>query len=259
MEIMKNVQMFVLATVALAIGSQKAEAQWTVFDPATYGEVGAVWSENVSMNVKLDLTLVQITNILKQATKIYGLAEQESTFLSKGQIRQAVGFFAQVADIPGHDSWNKVMREAGSLANADSAWQEMANPNMAARNRIAMADSFAASALQSLGNCNSAATTNGNNLGGLEAMILSGEPGANTAANQRNLANLSASQQIRYLQCQENLDEQRTKLELLRAHEARDRDQSVINTNTAIDNYNASAGGEYNTSPDESWRRQGMH
>jgi hypothetical protein len=177
MEIMKSLQMVILATVALAIGSQKAEAQWAVFDFATYGEVGAVWSENVSMNVKLAETLVQTTNILRQATQIYGLAEQESTFLSKGQIPQAVGFFAQVAAIPGHDSWNKVMREAGSLANADSAWQQMANPNMAARNRIAMADSFAASALQSLGNCNSAATTNGNNLGGLETIILSGAAG----------------------------------------------------------------------------------
>jgi hypothetical protein len=82
---------------------------------------------------------------------------------------------------------------------------------------------------------------------------------ANTAANQRNVGNLTAAQQVRYQQCLENLQEQQAKLTLLHVQEMRDRDQRATSVYTNIDTYNAASGGQWNTYPAEDLLLTGMH
>ena len=108
-----------LLTVLLTVVPEKAQAQWTVFDPSTYSELGAVWSEDVSTGVKEFAEEVkQMTSLLTQTIEIYNLAKTEASFLEKGHILQAVGFAAVHATIPGHPDWDKAMITAGGFGGS---------------------------------------------------------------------------------------------------------------------------------------------
>ncbi len=243
----------------LTLTPQKAEAQWTVFDPTSYVVFGKIWDEDVSTGVKMAQTVQQGTQLISQGLKNYNLAMQETQFLEKGQILQAVGFAAQHAIIPGHPGWDTTMMTAGGLAAAGVTWQNMTNPNMSLQSRMAMLNSFATSSLNSLGSCNSAAINNSTALGSLQSLAISMAPANNTAASLGALNNMNQTQAIHYLQCQENLAEQRLKLQLIQAHESMDRDQYTTATNTTIDTYNGSGGGMWNVSPEQDYRLTGMH
>lgn len=248
-----------LLVISFGITPQNARAQWTVFDPSTYAEMGEVWNQDVSMNVKLAAELQQGASLLTQTMQIYGLATREATYLSKGQVLQGLGFAAQHAIIPGQPGWDSAMMTAGGIARAGLTWQQMTNPSTSLQSRIQLANSFGTSALNAIGNCYAAAQSNSSSLSQLQLMVSDTGGAANTAANQRNVGNMTAAQQLRYHQCEENLQEQQAKLALLHAQEMMDRDQSVMNTNHTVDIYNAAGGGSYDTSPDEDLRRTGMH
>lgn len=231
---------FVFALCALAIGCavvpREAQAQiitQDIFSPANYAMYGKIWASDLTNLQKWELELAQGLKTYNNAVQIYGMASQEASYLKNKQILMAVGFLAQHAIIPGQPGWDKALTAAGKIASAGAVWQQMAAPGSSLQSRIAMSDSFATSAINSIGSCNQAANTNGASLGSLEQMASDLSPGANTRANQANISNMSQTQQLRVAQCQQNLQSQIAKLQLVQIQNQRSQDQYLLDKQTS--------------------------
>lgn len=219
------------------VSAGKADAQWAVFDGASYAELGTIWSQNVATNVKLAQELTQGLKLYNNAVQIYGVASQEASYLRNKQVLLAVGFLAQHAVIPGQPGWDHALTTVGGIANASAVWQQMTAPGglnsfQAMSNRIKLADSFGASTLNAIGSCNAAAAQSNNSITSLEQMASDLNPSANTRANQANLNNMGQTQQLRIQQCQHAMQTQQAQLQMLHAMQERDQDQAVLNMDT---------------------------
>jgi hypothetical protein len=221
------------ALLALTVVSPGvASAQFAVFDGASWTELGTIWNEDVSNGVKLSQELQQGLKLYQNAVQIYGLASQEATYLRNKQILLAVGFLAQHAQIPGQPGWDKALTAVGGIANAGRIWQQMTAPGatnsfQALNARIAMADSFGASALNAIGSCNAAAAQSDGSIASLEMMAIDLNPATNTRAAQGNLSNMGTTQQLRIQECQHNIQLQQAKLQTLQTMAQRARDQQM--------------------------------
>jgi len=227
----KNTTVHFLLTSSVLLGiaaavPQQAHAQLATFDAASFANLGHIWNEDVSTSLKISQEIQAATAILNNGLKIYGLAMQETQFLKKGQVLQAVGFLAQHAQIPGHQQWDSALTAAGGMAFAANSVQQMMLPGQSMQNRIAMAASFSTAMLNSIGSCNAAAASNSNALAGLQQMAMDMNPSANTQSQQANIANLSMAQQLQMEECKQNLQQQIAKAHMLTMMERLDRDQS---------------------------------
>jgi hypothetical protein len=182
-----------------------AAAQFLVHDPVNLLALIKQLASEVQNGATLAQQLQTGLKLYNNAVQLYGVASQEASFLKNKQILLAAGFLAQNAMIPGQPGWDKALTTAGGIAGAGAAWKQMTAPGGSLQNRIKMADSFAASMLNSVGSCNAAAAQSDGSLGKLEQMAADLSPAANSRANQANLGNMASTQQLRVQECQHNL------------------------------------------------------
>jgi hypothetical protein len=246
-----SVHFLLSATLLLwltAITPEKASAQLATFDASGFAQMGKIWNEDVSTNTKLAQELAQALKLFNQTVQIYGIALQETQFLKKGQVLQAIGFAAQHAYIPGHTQWDNAMTAAGGVAYAGATVQQLMTPGQSMQNRILMSNSFATSMLSTLGSCNVAAAQNQGAAAALQQMAMDMNPAANSRANQANLTNLGIAQQLQIMQCQQNMQREEAKAHLLNTMQTMDRDQSAQSTYANVDTIYAN-NPMWNTSP----------
>jgi hypothetical protein len=210
--------------------------QLPTFDASNFITNVKNWGQGIQNGATATQTLQNGMKLLSQATQMYGIASQEVSYIKNKQILLAVGFLAQHAMIEGQPGFDKALSAASGIAYAGQQWQKMLAPGASLQSRIAMANSFAADALNSIGSCNQAAAGNAGSLASLEQMSVDLNPAANTRANQANISNMSQTQQLRVAQCQQNVQLQQAKMQLLEVQERQQRDQAMLTqrANTAI-------------------------
>ena len=231
-----------LATLVLTgltvVSPQAANAQFAVFDASNWAMMGQIWNSDISTGIKMSQELQQGLMLYNNAVQIYGVASQEASYLRNKQILMAVGFLAQHAMIPGQPNWDRALTATAGITYAGTVWQQMTargaiNSMQAIKSRIQLADSFGVSMLNSVGSCNAAAQQTNGALSSLEQMAIDLTPSANTRANQANLNNMGQTQALRVQQCQQNIQQQQAKLQMLHAMAQREHDQAIYNMRTA--------------------------
>ncbi len=224
---------------AFSLFPSHAQAQWAVFDGASYAELGTIWSENVSTNVKLAQTVVQGGTLISQGLQIYNLALRETTALRNKQWMQAAGYLSHL-NIPGQPNWTIALRSGGGVLMAAGAWQQMTAPRTSMQNRIQIADGFGTSMMDALGGCNASAIQNDGAIGQLEQIALSMNTLDNTGAALGGMSNMGISQQLRIQQCQHNIQQQQAQAQMLQMMRQRDYENAQFTTYQNVDAITAS-------------------
>jgi hypothetical protein len=221
--------------VLTAVSSRQANAQFggIVHDPINLVTLSKQLSSEVQNGATLTQQLATATKILTSSMQLYGVAMQETTFIKNKNLLLAAGFAAQNVSIAGHPAWDKALAAGGGVAAAGGVWQQMMSPGASVASRMALADSFAAAALNSIGSCQQAALANDGALNRLEGMAIDLNPASNTRANQANLSNMSMAQALRVQECQHNLQMQQAKLQLLQVQQQRTKDQEMADQTAA--------------------------
>ena len=171
-----------LLTVAMGFSAVPMQAQFAVFDGASWTELGSIWSQDVSNGVKLTQTVQQGGMLISQGLSIYNLAMRETTALRNKQWMQAAGYLSHMT-IPGQPQWTLALRSGGGMLNAAGAWQQMTAPGASLQNRIQIADAFGTSMADALGGCTAAAIQSDGAIGQLEQIALSMNTLDNTRAS----------------------------------------------------------------------------
>jgi hypothetical protein len=210
---------------AFSLFPSHAQAQWAVFDGASYVELGTIWSENVSTNVKLAQTVVQGGTLISQGLQVYNLALRETTALRNKQWMQAAGYLSHL-NIPGQPNWTIALRSGGGVLMAAGAWQQMTAPGTSMQNRIQIADAFGTSMMDALGGCNASAIQNDGAIGQLEQIALSMNTLDNTRAALGGMSSMGNTQMLRIQECQHNIQQQQAQAQMLQLMRQRDYDNA---------------------------------